>query len=140
MLTAADVMSRDPVFVRTSDPLSTAAKMFDAHPVHHLPVVDSGGRLVGLVTKRDFLRARLNGCAVTTHIKECMTRPVLTVTPETSLRETLDRLLSRHFDCLPVVREDGALVGIITGTDFARLSRRHIEELDAQDLAREWEH
>jgi len=39
-----------------------------------------------------------------------------------------------------VVREDGKLVGIITGTDFARLSRQHIEEVDAQELAREWEH
>jgi CBS domain-containing protein len=62
------------------------------------------------------------------------------VTPETPLRATLDRLLERHFHCLPVVKSDGQLVGIVTGTDFARLSRQHIEELDAKELAREWEH
>jgi CBS domain-containing protein len=139
MLTAADVMSRDPVAARVSDSLSTAVKLFQAHSVHHLPVIDRG-KLAGLVTKVDCLRARVNGAHSATLLKDLMTHPVLTVTPETPLRDTLDRLLERRFGCLPVVKGDGTLVGIITGTDFARLSRQHIEELDAQELAREWEH
>ncbi len=139
MLTAADVMSRDPVSARVTDPLSTALKLFQTHFVHHLPVIDRG-KLVGLVTKVDCLRARVNGARAETTLKDLMTHPVLTVTPDTPLRETLDRLLERKFGCLPVVRDDGALVGIITGRDFARLSRQHIADLDARELAREWEH
>lgn len=139
MLTAADVMSRDPVAVRVSDSLSTALKLFQTHAVHHLPVVDHG-KLVGLVTKVDCLRARVNGAHAGTILKDLMAHPVLTVTPDTPLREALDRLLGRKFGCLPVVKDDGALVGIITGRDFARLSRHHIEQSDAEELAREWEH
>jgi CBS domain-containing membrane protein len=139
MLTAADVMSRDPVAARVTDSLATAVKLFQSHSVHHLPVIDRG-KLVGLVTKVDCLRARVNGAHGGTLLRDLMVNPVLTVTPDTPLRATLDRLLERHFWCLPVVKGDGALVGIITGTDFARLSRKHIEELDAQELAREWEH
>jgi len=140
MLTASDLMSRDPVVARTTDSLSTAAKLFEAHSIHHLPVVERGGLLVGLVTREDCLRARVQGAGVTTTLKELMTRPVLTVTPDTPLQQTLDRLLQRHFRCLPVVEEDGKLVGIITGMDFARLSRQTIQAIDAQELAREWEH
>lgn len=139
MLTTADVMSRDPVAARVTDPLSTAVKLFQAHPIHHLPVID-GDRLVGLVTKLDCLRARVNGASTTTRLKDLMTHPVLTVTPETPLRVALERLLERRFGCLPVVGTDGDLVGIVTRLDFARLSREHIQELDARELAREWEH
>lgn len=140
MLTAADVMSRDPIVARPTDPLSTASKLFQAHAIRHLPVIERGGRLVGIVSKLDCLRAAVNGYGASTNLEKLMACPVLTVTPETPLRETLDRLLERHFGCLPVVSEAGKLVGIITGTDFARLSRQHIEEVDAQELAREWEH
>ncbi|HYV46908.1 MAG TPA: CBS domain-containing protein [Myxococcaceae bacterium] len=139
MLTAADMMSRDPVAARMTDSLSTAVKLFQTHSVHHLPVVERG-KLVGLVTREDCLRARVNGAHAGTVLKDLMTHPVLTVTPETPLRATLDRLLERRFGCLPVVEADGALVGIITSTDFARMSRHHIDELDAEELAREWEH
>jgi len=139
MLTAADMMSRDPVAARATDSLSTAVKLFQTHSVHHLPVVERG-KLVGLVTKVDCLRARVNGAHAGTMLRDLMTHPVLTVTPETPLRAALDRLLERRFGCLPVVTGEGVLVGIVTGTDFARLSRQHIDELDAQELAREWEH
>lgn len=139
MLTAADIMSRSPVSARATDPLSTAMKLFQSHAVHHLPVVERG-KLVGLVTREDCMRAQVNGAGLTTQLKVLMTHPVLTVTPETPLRATLERLLERHFHCLPVVKANGELVGVITGTDFARLSRQHIENLDARELAREWEH
>ena len=139
MLTASDLMSRDPIVARSTDSLATATRLFQAHPFHHLPVVDRG-LLVGLVTRVDCLRASVNGAHGSTALRDLMTRPVLTVTPDTPLRQALDRLLQRNFRCLPVVKEDGTLVGMLTGTDFARLSRQHIEEIDARELAREWEH
>ncbi len=139
MLTASDLMSCDPIVARSTDSLATAHKLFQVHSVHHLPVVERG-LLVGLVTREDCLRARVNGAAGATALRELMTQPVLTVTPDTPLRQALERLLRRNFRCLPVVKEDGTLVGILTGTDFARLSREHIDALDARELAREWEH
>lgn len=48
-----DWMSRDPVVVGAAAPVAVAAELLRARKIRHLPVVDDGGRLVGIVTDRD---------------------------------------------------------------------------------------
>src|SRR5476651_326736 len=53
---------------------------------------------------------------------QIMTRPVITVTPETTIVEAANTMLQRHISGLPVVDAAGKLVGIISEGDFIRRS------------------
>src|ERR1700730_12253482 len=53
---------------------------------------------------------------------QIMTRPVITVTPETTIVEAANTMLQRHVSGLPVVDTAGKLVGIISEGDFLRRS------------------
>jgi CBS-domain-containing membrane protein len=57
--TAAELMSTPPVVAPVGTPLATAARLMDAEQVKRLPVVDDQGRLVGIVTRGDLLKAHL---------------------------------------------------------------------------------
>ncbi|MEU7909216.1 CBS domain-containing protein [Actinoplanes sp. NPDC049118] len=57
--TAAELMSRPPIVAPVGMPLATAARLMDAEQVKRLPVVDDRGRLVGIVTRGDLLKAHL---------------------------------------------------------------------------------
>ena len=95
--------------------------------IRHMPVV-SGQRLVGIVTDRDIRQAAPSPATTlsrgeiayqmdTTDVKTCMTKDVVSITPDTDLVRAARLLLERRFGCLPVV-EGGALVGVVTETDF----------------------
>jgi len=55
-----------------------------------------------------------------TKVAEVMTRDVITVTPETSLRELAEILLGRNINGVPVVNEDGDLLGVVCESDLIR--------------------
>jgi CBS domain-containing protein len=85
--------------------------------VHHLPVIDTDGRVVGVVSDRDLLRAQAI-CEPGVLITEVMTRDVWTVAPDTLASAAGEVMRDNRFGCLPVVDEAGQLVGILTQHDF----------------------
>jgi acetoin utilization protein AcuB len=110
-----------------------AAEMMRTRRIRHLPVVDRGGRLVGIVTDRDLrqvlfspaMQARLGHvpdalAAVT--VRELMTRAVLTVRPDTRLQEAARLMHERKIGAVPVV-QGGRVVGILTETDALKVFR-----------------
>jgi CBS domain-containing protein len=56
-------------------------------------------------------------------VKDIMTAEVLTVTPGTAVNQAARLMLERRFNALPVVDDDGALVGIITQSDLISLQK-----------------
>ena len=119
--------------------ISKEARLLDAvlllrnTGIRHLPVVD-GDRLVGLITDRDIHRCapsllenispeQYNAVFQRTPLARVMVRDLVTVSPETPLRDAAAILHEHKFGCLPVV-EDGLLVGIITITDMLGVLHR----------------
>jgi CBS domain-containing protein len=92
--------------------------------IRHLPVTDRHGRLVGIVSNRDILRALGDSGGAPVPVHEVMTRDVLTVRPDTYAREAVDLMLEYKVDSLPVISDEDVLVGIITATDFLELAAR----------------
>lgn len=129
-LKVRDLMSRDVVTLQENDHLELAGNLMALARVRHLPVT-SDGRLVGLVTHRDLLRAQVSALAGLSSdetreversvpVRAIMTRSVSTVSPDVPAVEAAAVLRDHQFGCLPVT-EDGQLVGIITEADFLDL-------------------
>lgn len=117
-----DCMTRNPVTVRPeSDPLA-ARMLLQAGGFRHLPVVEPGGGLVGIVG-RDALemflsRAESPGIVKRQHrIEQVMERQVVTVPPDCALEEAATLMVQHKIGSLPVV-DAGEVVGIITETDI----------------------
>lgn len=117
-----DCMTRDPVTVRPeSDPMA-ANMVLRFREFRHLPVVDTNGRLVGIVSRADlelFLsKAGSPGIMQRQHrVDQVMTREVVTVPPDCPLEEAATLMVEHKIGSLPVVEEE-QLVGIITETDM----------------------
>ena len=131
MYLASDVMTRNPVTLTELDPLSLAESIFHLGRVRHLPVVRKG-KLVGLVTQRDLLKAyarRGEARGPTLLAAEAMRTPVFQVSPQQPAKEVFKAMLRRKFGCAAVV-ESGKLIGIITEADGVKFAMRVINELD----------
>lgn len=130
MLTVGDLMTRDVITLQETDGLMQGDDLVKRHRIRHLPVVRDG-RLVGMVSDRDLIRALSRQSASTprplTPISDIMTRGLETVTPETPARDAIHKLLDHRFGCLPVVDRDSKLVGIVTESDFMRLAARLLD-------------
>lgn len=127
----ADAMSAPAVSVREHTTLVEVDALLDQHGFNGCPVVDGAGRLLGLVTGLDVLRAfritpealvppyhRIMGSPVVEHMR---TAPI-TMTPETPLTRVLQRMLDLGNTGFPVV-EEGRLVGVVTRRDVLRVLR-----------------
>jgi len=110
-----------------------AAGLMREQGIRHLPVLDPGGRLVGIVTDRDLrqvifdpaIQARLGASTEALEdltVRDVMTWGVLTARPDSDLREAARVMHERKIGALPVV-EGGAVVGMLTERDLLRALR-----------------
>jgi CBS domain-containing protein len=114
-------MSSNPCSVDADKSVAYAAKMMKDEDVGLAPIVE-GGKLVGTVTDRD-IAVRVVAAGKdpeTTMVKEIATKDVVTVDPSQDLTEAV-RLMAQHqVRRLPVVEEDGRLVGVLAQADVAQ--------------------
>jgi CBS domain-containing protein len=116
-----DLMTENPSAIDADKPVAYAAKMMRDEDVGLAPIVQ-GDRLVGTVTDRDIaIRVVAEGRdPESTTVREVASTDLVTIDPEQSLDEAL-RLMAQHqVRRLPVVEEDGRLVGVLAQADVAR--------------------
>jgi CBS domain-containing protein len=116
-----DLMSSNPCSIDADQPVAYAAKMMRDEDVGLAPIVE-GDRLVGTVTDRDIaIRVVAEGKdPESTKVMEIASTDLVTVDPQQELDEAL-RLMAQHqVRRLPVVEEDGRLVGVVAQADVAR--------------------
>jgi CBS domain-containing protein len=129
-----DAMTAQPTTIPSDTPLARIEEIFDRHQFNALPVVDAEGRLLGVVTKLDALKAfRFTPDHMFPPYEEIMATPasaimterVVTVSPRTPLTRVLETLVRTRSKSLPVV-EDGKLVGVIAREDVLRSLKRAV--------------
>jgi CBS domain-containing protein len=120
-----------PRTVRSGDSVVDAAKLMKGEETGIAPIVEDG-RLVGVVTDGDItIRVVAEGRDPrTTKVEDVASRDLVTVDPDQALEEALALMDEHHVKRLPVVEEDGTLVGIVARADV----RRHVEAEQAESV------
>jgi CBS domain-containing protein len=117
----SELMSPNPCAIDANKPVAYAARMMKDEDVGLAPIVE-GDRLVGTLTDRDIVtRVVAEGKdpqSVT--VREVASTNLVTVDPKQDLDEALRLMASNQVRRLPVVEEDGRLVGVVAQADVAR--------------------
>ena len=124
-------MTKNPVVITRETGVDDALRLMRDRNVRRLPIVDSNGSLIGIVSDKDlylaspspatsldifelrYLLSRLN-------VEKIMSTPVITVTPKTPLEEAARIMADKKIGGLPVVDGDN-MVGIITESDLFKI-------------------
>ena len=143
---AADIMTPHIITAAPDETVATIARRLTLNHISGVPVCDEEGKLLGILSENDLLgpfmsefEARrswwLHLLAEGTELapsfldyirqdrrraKDLMTKPVITVSEQTSAREIGDLMLKQRIKRVPVLR-DGKLVGIVTRADLMRV-------------------
>ncbi len=115
-----DRMSAHPVTIEPASSALAALGIMQYHHLRHLPVVDPGGHVVGILAERDLLLAASRHLHAGMEVSEVMHRDVVTVNPETAVSDAATLMSRYHFGSLPVVDDNNDIVGIITESDIFR--------------------
>jgi acetoin utilization protein AcuB len=123
-----DVMTRG---VETIDDQASAELAFDSMKVKNIRhlVVKKGSELVGVLSQRDLGVAAESDFRQSRVVSDLMNTHVVTVGPETSVKQAANLMRGRSIGCLPVVEEGPRkrLVGIVTVSDLLELLGRGVD-------------
>jgi acetoin utilization protein AcuB len=122
------VMTRNPVFVNPDMSVTEAHSLMDREKIGRLPVLDKNNVLVGIVTKKDLLKAgpspatsldmyEISYLLAKLKVEKIMERNVVTVDENEVVEEAARIMADRDISCLPVMKGN-LLVGIITSKDL----------------------
>lgn len=133
-----DVMTPEPMCVTEKVSIGEAVEIFDQHDFNGLPVIDENGRLIGMVTKLDALKAFVFTPALKVPpyqaimakpVSTIMNQEVMTVEAERPLTRVLSRMIESRFKSFPVVDDDGVVTGVVSREDVLRALHRSAEGL-----------
>lgn len=149
-----EVMSSPVVTVRSDASLKAAISLLERHDVSAMPVVDTDGQIVGVVSEADVIRElvapdqrtreTLNPIAAAPfarYVSEVMSTHPLTVAPETDLAVATELMTSSAIKSLPVV-DRGRVVGVVSRRDVIRVLAKPDDLIEGEidDLFRQGGH
>ncbi len=126
----SEIMTKNLITLNTTDTLDTAESLFKENKIRHIPVV-SGEQIIGMLSYTDLLRISFvdavddddeNVESIVYNmftIEQVMTKDIVSVTAETTIKEVAELLADKEFHALPVL-EDKKLIGIVTTTDLIK--------------------
>jgi CBS domain-containing protein len=127
-LTAADLMTIEPVVVAFDAPLEEAERLIRDYRVSGLPVVDHDGLLMGVISQTDFVhldnpevRNLIREASSGIPVSEVMSRPALTVLLTTTLLEAARLMVQERVHRVVVVDGERHPLGVLSAIDFVTL-------------------
>ncbi|MFE2478066.1 CBS domain-containing protein [Streptomyces sp. NPDC059389] len=128
----ADLMTHNAVTVRRTTAFKEIARLLNEFDITAVPVIDGAGNPVGVVSEADLLRRRSAGGAATA--EELMTSPAVTARPEWSVVRAARIMQRQRVKRLPVVNEEGRVVGVLSRSDLIQLFLRRDHAIQEEIL------
>jgi len=127
----ADIMTRKTITLNPHHGLTEVVSLMADRHFRHVVVVDTAGRIVGVVSDRDVLRAlsRTSNWQ-TKDVGQIMTRDPFTVKGETLVSVAVAKIVSKRINCLPVLDDEEKICGIVTSTDLLKAYQKLLESLE----------
>ncbi len=113
---AENGMISAPVTIKPDSNVADALRLMSEYKIGGIPVVNDENELLGIVTNRDLRFERNYDRA----IEEVMTKNLITTTRDTNLQEASEILQYHKIEKLPIIDENGKLVGLITYKDITK--------------------
>ncbi len=124
------------VTVKPEATVIEACRLFNEARIGAAPVVDADGRLLGMISERDVVKAvaALGHQALDRPVESLMTRDLVTARPDESIDDVMSKMTDRRCRHLPVLN-GGKMVGLISIGDVVKM-RIAKTEMEAQELRR----
>jgi len=125
-------MTASPICVRNNDTYVQVLDKMKHHEISHIPVINNGDKLVGIISNNDLLKRSKKLLTETTgttysnlHLSSLeaenfMTSDVITVKSSDSIDLAIEILLQKKFHCVPVVNHNDKVVGILSSLDILK--------------------
>lgn len=125
---AAKNLGGDVICIEPTADLASAARLLAKHGIGAVLIRGAGGRLSGILSERDIVRAVSEGGAdaLGLSVGQVMTRNVATCSEVDTVAELMERMTAGKFRHLPVLR-DGELVGLVSIGDVVKQRLKEIE-------------
>jgi CBS domain-containing protein len=132
-----ELMSIEPITIGVDEAIGRAEQVMSERAVTGLPVVDRIGRLQGVLSQTDIVRAHASGQPLATWpglaVRHLMTSPALTIRLDESLLTAARMMEQHHVHRLVVVAPDGQHpVGVISTTDMVHALVELLEQADGR--------
>lgn len=142
---AKDIMIKDVISAKGTDPLSEVAKIFVEKNISGMPVVDENNKVIGIISEGDLVYQQkplaqpmfinffdgilqidrkdfweeLSKMAAY-EVNQLMSKQVITAHENTAINEIASLMINKKINRVPIVDDDGCLVGLITRQDIIR--------------------
>ena len=149
-----DIMTKDVLTLSPNDPLEKAAELFVEHGVSGAPVIDAFNNVIGILTEGDLVRQQkpltkplflmLFDGAIPVNLKtikneveemgattvaQLMTQDVVSLHEYDEVSEAADYMIEKNINRVPIINDEGQLLGIVTRHDIVRATYlEHHEE------------
>jgi CBS-domain-containing membrane protein len=147
--TVKDVMSTHVIAVRRSAQYKEMAAMLHSQRLSAFPVIDDDNKVIGVVSETDLLtkealegsmprtlegmtrqrvRSQVNGITAA----DLMSKPAVTIGPDETVTQAARLMYNRRVKRLPVVSDDGTLIGIVTRSDVLTVYSKPDQEIQGE--------
>lgn len=121
----AQILANKGPFLATIKPGASVKHLVDDlrnHNIGALIVSDDGQHIAGIVSERDIVRklSEFAGEVSTLKVSDIMTTDVTTCTADVSVEDLMTTMTEQHFRHIPVVQEDGCLLGVVSIGDLVK--------------------
>jgi len=126
-----EIMTEEVITLHEDDSLRLVDKTFDKYGFHHIPILNTSKRVVGMISKDDILRLISIRNEFTDKefgrikVKDFMATDIVTVSSDDSIGLAADIFFANKFHALPIVEND-KLVGLVTTHDLIKHAYKRV--------------
>lgn len=135
-----EFMVKDPITLNIDESFCSVAEIFKEKDIRHLPIVNSSGVILGVISQRDLNRIASpekgpDGQYVYDAdklsqfiLKQHVIQKVITLSPEDTIEKATELMAMKKLGCIPVVDKEEHVVGILTVVDLLKLLLKILRE------------